>query len=226
MARIGDGRKAQCLCRCLGYTLGMRKNHLFSLLIAFLFVLLAFHLSFAKAFPTARVELSLIDEPPDIPFPVSSAIPFPKGILKSLDHLKLTNSNGVEVSAQFSYIATWPDKSYKSVLVDFLALPKITSYTLHYGEKIVRQRYNTKLSATQTDRHLLITNGPLRFEVSKNAFTVFDQVYLDINANDVFEENEKLLKGPGDIVARGNYRSGTAVQTYRSSLFDLSLIHI
>ena len=39
--------------------------------------------------------------------PVTLGIPFPKGELKSVDHLRLMTSNGVEIPCQTTEVANW-----------------------------------------------------------------------------------------------------------------------
>ena len=165
------------------------------------------------------ISLSVLDAPTQTAFPVSSGIPFPKGEITGLDKLRLTDITGFEVPAQFSEIASWPDGSYKSILVDFLAQPGPMQYLLHYGSGITRQTYQTGLSWTENSTHIMISNGLLRFAVSKTAFTVFDQVWLDDNTNSIFEEHEKMLSRPGDIILEGNYRSDAPAHDYHTAFF-------
>lgn len=164
------------------------------------------------------VPLALLDSVGRIRFPVSSAVPFPRGALASLRNLKLVDSRDEEVPAQYSSVARWADGSYKSVFVDFLAHAGKTDYQLYYGRRSGRSTYATGLSWAQDANQITITNGALRFTIGKARFTIFDQVWLDANADGRFDSDEALLAGPGDVVMTGNYRSAVPANTYRSSL--------
>ncbi|MBI3899895.1 MAG: hypothetical protein HY308_16595 [Gammaproteobacteria bacterium] len=170
---------------------------------------------FAAVGAAKSIPLSLIDPVTNSAFPVSSAVPFPRGALTSLDNLRLVNGNGQEVPAQFSKVAGWSDNSLKSVAVDFLAQPGVVSYQLYYGNGVTHaSNYTTDLALTQDTNQIVVSNGTLRFAINKNRFTIFDQVWLDRNNDGVFET--AMLSGPGEIVAVGNY-GNSAAQTFSSA---------
>lgn len=174
--------------------------------------------AFAPVGSASSVPLTLLDPVSRGGFPVSSAVPFPRGALASLQHLKLVDSRDQEVPAQYSSIARWADGSYRSVLIDFLAQAGKTEYQLYYGGHASRSTYASGLAWTQDADQITITNGALRFAIGKARFTIFEQVWLDANADGRFDSDEALLAGPGDVVMIGNYGSTAPANTYRSSL--------
>ena len=167
----------------------------------------------------ASQALTLIDPVPGVAYPVSSGIPFPQGALDSLAHVRLLDGSGTEVAAHFSEIAKWPDNSIKSLLAEFVATPGMTNYRIEYGAAVTRSALTTPgvVVDTTDPAAIVITNGHLRVSVSRHSFTLFQQVWLDLDGNGMFADAERLLAGPGDIVAVGNYGTAAA-QTFRSSL--------
>jgi hypothetical protein len=167
-----------------------------------------------------KQDFKLIDPVGDLAFPVSSGIPFPQGALGSKDQVRLLDGQGSLVPAHFSEIAKWPDGSVKSLLVDFVAPPAMTSYRIEYGPGVsptVAPAVATLVVDTSAPSAIVITSGHLRVSVSKQSFTIFQQVWLDQDNDGTFTDAEKLLSGPGDIVAVGNYGAATP-QTFRSAL--------
>jgi hypothetical protein len=167
----------------------------------------------------SRQDLKLIDPVADVAFPVSSGIPFPQGALDSKAHVRLIDGKGNLVPAHFSEIARWPDGSVKSLLVDFVAAAGTTAYRIEYGAGVTATPPPSAptLTVDESDpADIIVTNGHLRMTVNKQSFTIFDQVWLDQNADGDFSDDDRLLAGPGDIVAVGNYGSATP-QTFRSS---------
>lgn len=140
-----------------------------------------------------------MDFAPDVAFPVSSGIPFPRGALKSLDHLKLVDKAGKEVPAQFSSLALWPDESQKAVLVTFVAAPKVSAYVLLYGDGVARGTYATGLSVVESPARVEITSGPVRLSLNKSGFTLFEQAWVDRNENGRFEADEMVIAKGGEI---------------------------
>jgi hypothetical protein len=152
--------------------------------------------------------------PPDIPFPVATGIPFPRGVLKSLNNLKIINNVGREIPAQFELLAKWPDQSLKDVLVILFAEPN-ASYILQFGTGINRPQYPSSFLSQDSATALEVSTGPLKVRFDKKNFSFFDQMWLDSNGNHQFEENEKILNRPGDIFIVDAHDN----KEYRSSLF-------
>ncbi|OQC13434.1 MAG: GDSL-like Lipase/Acylhydrolase [Lentisphaerae bacterium ADurb.Bin082] len=69
-----------------------------------------------------RIELR-VHEPvkPRQAWPVTSGVPFAKGMLASADDARLVDADGQTVVSQRTVTATWPDGSVKWLTVDFLA---------------------------------------------------------------------------------------------------------
>jgi len=96
--------------------------------------------------PAATRETSVlltVTEPTDAPrsdWPLTSGVPFPKGVLASAENVKLFDESGKEIPAQFEKFADWEDGSVKWLTVTFRASTRAKS------EKPVR--YTLKTSAS------------------------------------------------------------------------------
>jgi hypothetical protein len=72
-------------------------------------------------------------------WPVTSGVPFPKGVLGSARNLKLTAGDGKDVPLQVSATGHWPDGSVKWLLLDFRHSGGTADYVLHYGPGVRRE---------------------------------------------------------------------------------------
>ena len=114
-------------------------------------------------------------------WPVTSGVPFPKGHLGSIEHLRLLDAKGREVPAQFAQTAEWNDGSVRWVLLDFQAdVPARGSsqYILEYGSKVRRSPPGTSLRVADEAGRVVVDTGPMQFAVSKTNFTLLGEVRL------------------------------------------------
>jgi len=72
-------------------------------------------------------------------WPVTSGVPFPKGVLGSARDVRLTTTAGEEVPLQVSVTGRWPDGSVKWLLLDFRHSGPLGEYVLHYGRGVRRE---------------------------------------------------------------------------------------
>ncbi len=141
-------------------------------------------------------------QPTDVQFPVASGIPFPRGALRSLQTLRLENAQGQETPAQFEPLATWPDGSYKAVLVIVMTQPSPTkpaTYLLQYGAGVDHAAYQTPLRIDRTSSAITVSTGRIRFQLNEQRFALFDQVWADRNADGIYDPTEALLSRPADL---------------------------
>ncbi|MFT4832759.1 MAG: hypothetical protein ACI815_002419 [Psychroserpens sp.] len=147
---------------------------------------------------TKKVEIKV--ENNRIGAPVTLGIPFPKGELYSVDHLRLLTSEGVEIPCQTTEVANWGplDDSVKWVWVFFFS-EEGTEYVLEYGDSIVPIRTEEKIVSSNNMRPqggISVNTGPLSFSIHKMGNGFLDEVYLDSNKNGEFEESEIIGSSP------------------------------
>jgi hypothetical protein len=102
----------------------------------------------------------------------SSGIPFPVGMVRSVDELGLFDQNGSRIPCQFGVLATWPDNSLRWVLVT-LDVTVMANSLNTYSLKVLDTHENAKATlessviVDQDDREVLVDTGKLRFRISK-----------------------------------------------------------
>ncbi len=138
---------------------------------------------------------------PKMSYPISSGIPFTRGSVTSLSHLRLDDDKGNSVPAQFTPLTRWPDGSYKSVLISFItpALAEGAAYVLHSGPDITPATVDQPIKVEESKNKITVTTGPMRLAINRERFTVVDQAWNDTNQDGVFSDNESILSAPGDI---------------------------
>ena len=121
-----------------------------------------------------------VDEPTDLDreaWPVTSGVPFAKGILGDAQRCELRGPDGKAIPGQFRALAYWPDGSVKWLLIDFLAS------TQGGQEQVHRLRYNVApgpapetFRITDTKGGLTVETGELRAELSSQGFDPFGAI--------------------------------------------------
>jgi hypothetical protein len=122
-------------------------------------------------------------------FPVSAGVPFPKGALWTTDRLRVVDSEGTPVPAQFAVRSRWgldDSASIRWLGVDFQAGPapawwparSDTRYRLEFGPNVQPVSAQAGVSVTETPDGLRVDTGPLQFRVRRAGFNLLDQVRL------------------------------------------------
>lgn len=128
--------------------------------------------------------------------PVSTGIPLPRGSVEDISSLGLIGPDGVVVASQFDVLSTWPDGSPRWVLVSFLArCPPSGNVSYKVTDRAGRQDRVSPLLIEDRAAGLTVTTGPMRVELDKEAFNLFDRVWLDHDGDGVFTE-EELVSAP------------------------------
>ena len=152
-------------------------------------------------------------------YPITSVVPLPYGGYQDISKFRVTDEAGTTVPAQFSALnRNWmEDRSIANLLVNFQ--PTVSAYS---GAGTGISKYylkddgngnatGTGLQLNETSNLITVITGPLKFTVSKTAFNVIDELWLDKNGNGTYEGTEQIInsnaqnggvfKGrlPGDI---------------------------
>lgn len=167
---------------------------------------------------TVSIKLS-IPHPLPSAIPLTSGVPFPRGVATSLSHLRLEDEMGREIPIQVAGLARWPDGSYKSIAITMVAEasagPQV--FTLTSGPAATRTTSPMPALAVSDDAdRVTITTGPMRLQIGKRPFHLFEQVWTDHNADHVFDDAERLLREPADIVLI-NAKDGAEYSSARES---------
>ena len=126
-------------------------------------------------------------------YPVSAVVPLPQG--------RCTDPKGLgiaEVPSQVEVLERWPgDQSLRHVLVHFQPSVKTngnSTYNLVEREPLA---HGSPVTVLEGGDNLTITTGPLKFMVSKVAFNVIDQLWLDANGDGQFQASEQIVLSHG-----------------------------
>ncbi|MBM4045144.1 MAG: hypothetical protein FJ279_08520 [Planctomycetes bacterium] len=138
-----------------------------------------------------------IEEPDGITrrgFPVTQGVPFPRGILRDVNRVRLLDEDGRESDLQARPLAHWPDGSIKWLLVDFqvdVAAKRTRTCRLEYGPAVQRREPKAKLAVRQEPDRIEVNTGPLRFVVQRQTFGVINEAWLN---------GQKILDGGDSFV--------------------------
>ena len=152
-------------------------------------------------------------------------VPFAPGQVASADQMRLVDEQGNAQPAQLRPLARWSDGSIRWLLVSLLAdlQPRQQqAYVLEYGPATHAAPASTPLRVTDGDRTITVDTGPLRVTVSKERFTLFEQVWLDRNHDGQFSDDEQIGRpGSFSLAHRGRrYDSRFDTTTYTLAIED------
>jgi hypothetical protein len=121
--------------------------------------------------------------------PAVGGLPFPRGQLDSVEHVRLIDSDGNEVVCQVDRLAMWPDGSVKwALLTAFveISLDKKKEFRVEYGPDIIRSDViPKKIEIERSERRLQVSNGVIRFTIDRNGSGIFDSLWFDRNGDGI-----------------------------------------
>ncbi len=165
--------------------------------------------------PMTRVPFIIKDEAGAIrnSWPSQGGFPFPPGQLISEKNIKIRNAAQEEFPFQTRVLARWPDKSIRWLQMDMQSnIPQPFSgqgYYLDYGPEISTPEYSSPLKLEETPEKIRVETGTMAFTVSKTGFYLFDEVYLDLNSDGKFAQDERVAsKVPISLSFRGEAHYG------------------
>ena len=132
--------------------------------------------------------------------PITLGIPFAKGELNSVDHLRLLTSDGTEIPCQTTEVSNWGpmDDSIKWVWVFFFS-EETKDYVLEYGDGVTPMLPKEKIVSMNNMRPqggIDVNTGPLSFSIHKKGNGFLDEVFLDSNKDGEFTEEELIGSSP------------------------------
>ncbi|MGE5342316.1 MAG: hypothetical protein ACM3SY_12640 [Candidatus Omnitrophota bacterium] len=141
--------------------------------------------------------------------PVTLGVPFSKGALHAGTPVRIVDAGGTPINAQFKTMATWSDGSIKWMKCDFQASASASTAATYYLELNASYTTSTSMTVSETAEGVTVTTGPLRFVVSKTSGTLLDRAWLDLNNDQQFTENEKIISPGSTSNGPRVTRSGT-----------------
>ena len=97
--------------------------------------------------------------------PVTSGVPFARGEIGDVTHLRLLNSHGKSVACQIENLAQWDDGSVKWAQISFqadAAADETAQYTLEYGTAVKPESSQSPLQVQEDGGKITVNTGPLQ----------------------------------------------------------------
>lgn len=146
----------------------------------------------ALAKEEVRLTVDMGGTAPKRAVPVRSGVPVARGKLKSADNVRVL-IGGKEVDAQARAIATWPDKSVKWVLLDFLANGG-DEVTVELGDGVKRKKVNGAIKVQKGADAITLDTGVIKLTVRKGGTAFIDKLAFDRNGNGRYDADETIVK--------------------------------
>nr|MBA3709522.1 hypothetical protein [Planctomycetota bacterium] len=150
------------------------------ILVSVVVLLLARNLSVAAELPLR------IDAPEPAAtqgIPVSGGIPFARGLLASIDQLRLLDAARREIPAQATALAVWPDGSVKWALIDAVVTgDQGRALILEYGASVRRAAVIGPMSARVEGGRALVGDGHLVATIANTGAGFIDALAIDGHA--------------------------------------------
>ncbi len=125
--------------------------------------------------------------------PVTLGVPFPQGQIKELTGLGIRSPQNQIEDAQFDVMSRWRDGSIRWLKVDFQAdVPAFTTETYQL-ELSTPSLGIGGIEVFEDANQIAVNTGRILFSVSKQAFNLFDEVFLDLDRNGNYESNEQIV---------------------------------
>jgi len=147
-----------------------------------------------------RASVPIIVQPLRAPggtWPVTTGVPFPNGVLRDGERVRLLDPDKNEVPVQVQTTARWSPNGYvRWLLLDLLAKvapARPVTYQLEYGSGVRRAKAPSALTVQEQPDAVTVTTGPLRFTVGRNRYRFLKSVWLDTNGDGRFEDAEQVI---------------------------------
>lgn len=124
---------------------------------------------------------------------VTVGIPFPKGLLKDISKLSLTDPDNGPIPVQTKVLAIWPDNSLKWILLDFQASvnAKTTKQLELKWDDSYSLDYRPQIAFEEGEDFLQVDTGPAKFFINTKSFKPFDNVI--IRKNKILDSNNSRI---------------------------------
>ena len=127
--------------------------------------------------------------------PITSGIPFPRGLVKDAADLRLVDEGGKVVPAAFTAINRWPqDGSVRVALLDTqLDVPARGTRLLKVLTDGRAAEPPARIRVEKDDSTITVITGPLKFTVRRKGFRLFEGAWLDESGDGRFDEGHRVL---------------------------------
>ena len=127
--------------------------------------------------------------------PVTAVIPLPYGAFQATGTFRIVDGTGAPVPAQFEILNRWwaSDNSLRHVVAHFAAtVPADGVAVYHFQTTGAGPAPARRVRVTQAGASVTVDTGVLRFVVRRDAFNLFDEVWLDRDGNGMYANDEQI----------------------------------
>ncbi len=130
--------------------------------------------------------------------PMRGGVPFPMGVLRSAENLRMRDPRGSDVPFDAEAIAFWPDGSVRWLRLDFVAPADTGRLILYHGGS--SSVPDQALRVDEDDEAFRVDTGVLAFEIGKRSFGVVQNCALT-------DGSIRMLEPEGiDLITRDYFR--------------------
>ncbi|MBX7207154.1 MAG: hypothetical protein K1X78_02475 [Verrucomicrobiaceae bacterium] len=141
-------------------------------------------------------------------YPVTASLECASGTLASIEEIRLTDTAGKEMPAQFTAMSKWPDGSVRGLDVDFSPSPaphETLTYRVEIGKKPA-QPLRAGLSVTETADEIVVASAAIRHRIRRDGKPLLASVAFG-GKEFVGPDGIRTMLKPGavEIVKRGPF---------------------
>lgn len=132
--------------------------------------------------------------------PVTFVMPLPAWTYGDITPFRITDAAGATVPAQISVLNRhWQAGYVRHALVTLeTPLSANEQKLFHFMDNGGNTAPSMPVSVLETASDVTVTTGPLQFKVKKQHFNLFDEAYVDLNGNGLFETGERIISSSAD----------------------------
>ncbi|MFW6155882.1 MAG: hypothetical protein ACOC7J_01070, partial [Armatimonadota bacterium] len=113
---------------------------------------------------------------------MSFGVPFEQGAIFDPAMIRVLDGAGAELPAQASVTSWWPDGSIRWALVETLVdleAGASADFAVEFGREVRRAEVPDAVQVSEQDGELVVGTGPLQATISRERFTILDEVLVD-----------------------------------------------
>ena len=128
-----------------------------------------------------KTTLTILAKEKNVPagYPLTTGVPFPKGVLGSTENIRLLAPDGSETPLQVKPLARWPDHSLKAILLNTMAPAIPGALTLEYGTDVHRSSITPLVHVEEDANIVTIATPSLKMSFDKQQSGLFTRVWVD-----------------------------------------------
>ena len=150
-------------------------------------------------------------------WPVTCGVPFPKGLVRSTDQLRLFDPDGAPLPAQWRELGRWlEDGSLRAAACSFVSdfgPGQRQTFTVTYtgGDPAPAPKHPVTIGESADGYR--ISNGVLQVLVRKQPFALVDQLSYDVDGDGHFADDEVVLKSMSATIQNGSGATFSAAES-------------